>query len=136
VKPPPTDFELLRAIYERHRADYASAPRHHKVALPIDIPAIGGDLGVDPHIVFGRLRYHLDPLYGEPEEDGKKGRKAFFMEQPGETPDRINFPMLEAVLAGLWEERRRDRRTFWIAVVSVGLALGSFVVAIVALQAS
>jgi hypothetical protein len=135
VKHPPTDFELLRGIYERHLADYATAPHHHKVALPIDIAAIAGDLGVDPNSVFGRLRYHLDPLYGEPEEDGKR-RKAFFIAQAGETPHRINFPILEAVLAGLWQQRRRDLWTFWIAVASVGLAVGSLIVAIVALQAA
>ena len=42
----------------------------------------------------------------------------------------INFPLLEAVLAGLWQQRRRDLWTLWIALVSVGIAIGSLVVAI------
>jgi hypothetical protein len=48
---PPTDFELLRAIYERHRDDFRAyvdvedpVNRGTKVMVPIDIPAIAGEL--------------------------------------------------------------------------------------------
>jgi hypothetical protein len=129
AKRPPTDFELLRAIYVRHRNEYARAGRPgSEVMLPIDIPAIASDLRVDVNSIFGRLYYHLDPLYGEENEEG--ARKAFFMPVPGDDPDRVNFPLLEAVYAGLWQQRRRDLWTFWIAVTSAGIAIGSLVVSI------
>lgn len=43
----------------------------------------------------------------------------------------VNFPLLEAVLAGLWQQRRRDLWTLWIAVGWLGTAIGSLVVAAV-----
>ena len=58
MKPPPTDFQLLRAIYERHRGDYLTSIKkggHAKIAVPIDIPAIAQDIGADADTVFGRL---------------------------------------------------------------------------------
>jgi len=128
VKPPPTDFQLLRAIYERHRDEYLEG-HQTRIDVPIDIPAIANDLGVDAQIVWGRLYYHLDPLYGTQDEDAP--RKALFMPQPETTPDRINFPLLDAVLAGLWQQRRRDLWTLWIAIVSAGIAIASLVVSIV-----
>ena len=136
---PPTDFELLHAIYTRHRDDYlsfvkgAADGRTPKIAVPIDILAIANGLGVDADSVFGRLYYNLDPLYETRNEDGS--RKSFFIPRPGEEQDLINFPLLEAVLAGLWLERRRDLRTFWAAAASVGIATGSLVVSIFAAAA-
>jgi hypothetical protein len=132
---PPTDFELLRAIYERHRDDFLAyvdvedvPNRGAKVMLPIDIPAIAGELSVDPDSVFGRLYFHLDPTYGEKPEAGP--RKFFFSPLVGDDPNCVNFPLLEAVLAGLWQQRDRDVRTFWIAVVSIIVAVASLAVSI------
>jgi hypothetical protein len=131
VKRPPTDFQLLRAIHERHRDEYLISAQGGatRVDVAIDIPAIAEDLGVDANSVFGRLYHHLDPLYGTESADGF--RKALFIAQPGTTKDRINFPLLEAVLAGLWQQRRRDLWTLWIAMASAGIAIGSLVVSIV-----
>jgi hypothetical protein len=126
---PPTDFELLRAIYKQHRDEYAesvASGRQSSVMVPIDLPRIASELGVSADSVWGRLYHHLDPLYGE--ERGKAPRKALFLARPGEEPDCINFPMLEAVYAGLWQQRRRDLWTLWIAFVSIGIAIGSLVV--------
>ncbi len=97
--------------------------------VPIDIPKIADEFGVDPNIVFGRLYYHLDPLYGQ-EEDSRGARKVFFAPVAGDDRNCVNFPLLEAVLAGLWEQRRRDLWTLWLAVVSLGIAGGSLVVAV------
>lgn len=128
---PPTDFELLRAIYNRHRREYAeniATGVDTRVMLPIDVPGIARELGVDADTVWGRLYYHLDPLYAD--EKGKAGRKALFLVRPGDEPDRINFPLLEAVYAGLWQQRRRDLWTLWIALVSLTIAIASFVVSV------
>jgi hypothetical protein len=72
---PPTDFELLTAIYDRHRGEYESAlardARLNEIFVPIDIPAIADKLGIDQYTVFGRLYYHLDPKYAPPVEPGQ-----------------------------------------------------------------
>src|SRR4249920_2831320 len=70
------------------------------------------NLGVDPNSVFGRLYHHLDPLYGQ-EKDSKGSRKAFFTPVAGVKENCISFPILEAVLASLWQQRRRDLWTLW-----------------------
>jgi hypothetical protein len=70
VRRPPTDYELLKAIYERHEKDSlprVSAPTG--VFVPVDIPAIAARLGSDPDTVFGRLYHHLDRVYGEERRD-------------------------------------------------------------------
>lgn len=132
MRRPPTDFELLQAIYKRHRDEYANFPegsRATKNAVPIDIPAIATELGVDPNSVFGRLYHHLDPIYSTYSPDGR--RKGLFIAQPGTAKDLIVFPVLEAALAGLWQERRRDLWTRSVAALSLVIATVSLVVAII-----
>jgi hypothetical protein len=135
VKRPPTDFELLRAIYERHKSDYearAAAGGLGRIFVPLDIPAIATDLGTDENMVFGRLYHHLEEIHGQKRDPtNPHPRKTFFTPRIG--PDdavlvnAINFPLMEAVLASHWQERDRDRRTFWISVVSIGIAITSLV---------
>jgi hypothetical protein len=36
----------------------------------------------------------------------------------------VNFPLLEALLAGLWERKERERWTLSIAIVSLVIAIG------------
>jgi hypothetical protein len=138
VRRPPTDFQLLRAVYERHLPDYTNfvddEGREKKIAVPIDIPAIAAELDSDADTVFGRLYYHLDPQYEQINADGS--RKHLFMKKAGDAANCINFPLLEAVLAGAWQERRRDLWTFWTAAASIGIAIGSLVVSIVALSST
>ena len=43
----------------------------------------------------------------------------------------MNFPLLEAVLAGLWQEHRRDWWTQRIAVVSLSISVAALIVSIV-----
>jgi hypothetical protein len=73
-KRPPTDFELLRDIHLHHRDDFESAlarsQRSAVILVPIDIPAVAKRLGTDPHAVFGRLYYHLEPKYAPAPEPG------------------------------------------------------------------
>jgi hypothetical protein len=133
VRRPPTDFGLLQAIHKRHRDEYANFPegsRATKNAVPIDIPAIAGELGIDPNSVFGRLYHHLDPLYSTYSPDGKS-RKGLFIAQPGTAKDLIVFPVLEAALAGLRQQRRRDLWTRSVAVISLVIAIVSLIVTVI-----
>jgi len=132
---PPTDFELLRAIYAQHEHEYGHgkvtpAGQKTEVLVPIDIPAIAAKLGVDVASVYGRLYYHLDRLYGEEPQPGRP-RKAFFAPRAGQEQNCVNFPLLEAVLAGLWQERRRNLWTSALAVASIAISVASLIVSIV-----
>jgi len=132
VKRPPTDFELLKAIYAEHHAEYVGTdpPR---VEVAIDVPAIARELGVEPNSVVGRLYHHLDRLYGETKEQAAgRPRKFLFTMVAGQKVNCVNFPMLEAVLAGLWQQRDRDTRTFWTAIGSIVIAGASLAVSILA----
>ena len=130
MKRPPTDFELLRAIYERHRKDYERGrdDRASDVMVPLDVPGIADELGVNAHSVFGRLYYHLQPKYGEETPKDGRPRKAFFVQVVGSDRNAVNFPLLEAVLAGLRQQRRRDLWALATALVSIGIALAALVV--------
>jgi len=81
VKRPPSDFELLRAIYERHRAEFTEpglTATKTGVMIAIDVEAVAADLGTDADTVWGRLYNHLDRLYGE-ERRSASPRRALFM---------------------------------------------------------
>jgi hypothetical protein len=124
MQSPPTDFKLLRAIYERHQNEYAAyvdGSRASPGFVPLDIDAIAKRLGVEPVSILGRLYYHLD----------RRGRKSFYTKAIGQDGPSINFPLLEAVLAGLWQQRRRDLWTLGVAIVSAGIAIAALVVSIV-----
>lgn len=128
-KRPPTDFELLRAIYTRHREEYVSTtpPR---IFVPVDIPAIALELGVEENSVFGRLYHHLDQVHGERPGEGPGPRRFFFSPKLGTAVNCINFPLMEAVLAGLWQQRSRDALTIDAAFISLAIALASLAVSI------
>lgn len=134
---PPTDFAILKEIHRRYRDEFggyglAAPSRAAKIMVPIDIPAVAERFGVDPDSIFGRLYYHLQPKYGEePRADGGT-RKAFFTPTVANDANCVNFPLLEAVLAGLWQERRRDQLALWTAVLSLGIAIAAIVVSVVA----
>jgi hypothetical protein len=131
---PPSDFRLLKAIHEHHRADYIAhaggSLRGRSVFVPVDIPAVARSLRSTEDVVFGRLYYHLEQRYGEEKRAGEP-RKAFFTPVAGDMRNCVNFPVLEAVLAGLWDDRNRDRWTFWAAGLSVAVAGASLIVSIV-----
>ena len=129
---PPTDFELLREIRKRHLDDFnvRATGEGQKILIPIDMPAIAERFDVDVNSVFGRLYYHLDREYGEPKPVGGGPRKVFFTPVAGEEVNCVNFPLLEAVLASLWEQRRRDSVALWTALLSIGIALAALLVSI------
>ncbi len=131
---PPTDFELLRAIYERHDDDFEanSATRETRVYQPIDIPALAKSLDANEDMIFGRLYHDLDQRYGERPEPGR-ARKAFFTPLVGSEPNCVNWPLVVGVLARLWEERRRNFLTLGLAVASSVISVAALVVSIVAL---
>lgn len=128
---PVTDLELLKEIHRRHDLDFRErvGNRSSKIMVPIDIPAITAHFGLDTDSVFGRLYYHLDLKYGEEPKEGH-ARKVFFTPKAGHDVNCVNFPLVEAVLAGLWQQQRRDQLALWAAMFSIGISLASLLVAV------
>jgi hypothetical protein len=130
---PPTDFELLRAIYERHDADFEanSAHRETRVLQPIEIPEIAEGLGTNADMVFGRLYHDLDRRYGEPPPAiPGRPRKVFFTPKAGSQVHCVNWPLMVSILAGMWEERRRRFLTTALSVASLIVAVAALVVSL------
>ena len=136
MKRPPTDFELLKEIYRRYRDQFASfvegAPgsRAAKIYVRLDLHAIANHFDVDDDSIFGRLYYHLDRKYGEPDDQKFGPQKSFFTPVAGPDQNCVNFPLLEAVFASLWQQRRRDLLALFTAVLSLGIALAALLVSI------
>lgn len=128
----PTDYRLLHAIYERHLGDYESAlareQRQTDIFVPVAMHDIAAGLGISVHSVSGRLYYHLDPKYAPPPETGKP-RMHLFAPRVGDEVNCINFPLLEAVVAGLQTEWRRQVWTIVLSVFSLAIAVASLIVA-------
>ena len=124
---PPTDFELLRAIYERHDDDFAgSEDRRTRVYLPIAIPAIAKDLDdLNADMIAGRLHHDLDRRYAD------VGHTHLFQTQLGGEANVVNWPLLVGVLAGMWEERRRRYLTTGLSITSLVIAAAALAVSIV-----
>lgn len=118
AKRPPTDFEVLQAIYLQHRDDYVASPNAAQGLFPIDLAKIAKQLGVEQVSLEGRLYYDLGPRYTQ-----TQGELRSFYGQFPDGSERVNFPILEAVVAGLWQERNRNR---W----AIGLAIASFVISV------
>jgi hypothetical protein len=83
------------------------------------------------------LHHHLEEIHGQKRDlNNPAPRKASFHPRVGSEPavivNAVNFPLMEAVLASLWQERDRDRRTFWISVISIGIAIASLVLSVLA----
>jgi len=134
---PPTDFQILNEIYRRYYPTFASFSREEqtrsaKVLVPIDIKSIAQHFGVDGDIVFGRLYYHPNPKYSYTQADGL--HVTFFRQQVGSDRHCVQFPLLDAVLAKLREERTRELRTTWLSIVAIAISFISLIVSVVRIR--
>jgi len=128
---PPTDREILQAIYDRHRKDFTvgADERSSKIFVPVDITSVSAQLRVDPDIVFGRLYYVLEQRFGYVRADGS--RVNFFTLQAGSDFRAVNFPMLVSALAALREDNERQARATWIAIAALVVSIASFAVSLI-----
>src|SRR5437899_2689003 len=95
------------------------------------VVAIASDLSTDADTVWGRLYHHLDRVYGEQPRADNRPRRALFIASGEDEDDLVNFPLLEAVLAGLWEERNRQLWAVWASAISVAISLSALIVSVV-----
>ena len=115
------DLSILEGIYQVYEPTYikglGSADSLHKTYIPIDIHFVAKRLGMNEHILFGRLRYHLDQKYRYTNADGSLVH-LFCLEVGGER-HCIHFPYL----AGIVSERQREMRRFMIPFTLSVIAL-------------
>lgn len=128
----PSDLKILETIYETYHKDYAAfykdeKTRESKIYVPINCKEIAQTLKTDHDIIFGRLYYHLEKLYGYKHDDGVK--VPFFALKVGNDKNCINFPLMASVLAGL---QQQHSQFIWATVIS----LFSFIVSCIALVKS
>lgn len=122
-----TDREILQCIWDMHRESF---PRDDldggNVFIPIDIEAVAAKLGMNPHVLFGRLYYdlRLRHLHRDPKEPTRI-ISTLFEEAVGAQRHAVNLPYLSAILAGLHEQRRRDLWATGLAILALIVAVTS-----------
>lgn len=122
-----TDRDVLRCIYDMYRGDFPQADiEAGHVFIPIDVQAVAFKLGIDKHLLFGRLYYDLRVrhLHRDP-SDPNRTISTLFEKAVGPQRHSVNFPYLAAVLAGLEEQRRRDLWTTGLAILALVIAVAS-----------
>lgn len=122
-----TDRELLRCIYDMYRSEFPRTDvEAGHVFIPIDVEAVASNLGIDKHLLFGRLYYDLRVryLHRDP-SDPKVSVSTLFEKVVGPQRHSVNFPYLTAVLAGLEEQRRRDLWTTGLAVLALVVSVAT-----------
>jgi hypothetical protein len=125
-RPLPTDLEILNRIYDRYYdafADWDVDPsiRKNKNFIPIDIPLIAQQLGVNADVVFGRLYYSLQKRHGFRNED--KTLVPFFTRELEEGKNHINFPLLSAVLAELRDQHVTQTANRTLSIFSLSISV-------------
>jgi len=129
-KRPPTDLEILEAIYKKYYLKFDSFSRENpnrssKIYLPINIETIANQFSVNIDVIFGRLYYHLDRKYGFTDPDGTK--VPFFSIQAGSDKHVVHFPLLAAVIASLREEKNKHLTTTWISGAAIIISIFSLI---------
>lgn len=127
----PTDLEILQEIYHSYYDEFSKFqrgapdnPRGTKNYVPIDTRVVADALSIEPDIVFGRLYYHLNQMYGYVTEEPSGRVRVPFFELELSTGDRhcIHFPLMASVLADLEDKHHQTERTmrwsFWAVIVS------------------
>lgn len=127
MKPLPSDYKILKEIYERYFdefSNFSNGGRSNKIHMPIDIDMIAKDLNVDPDMIFGRLYYSLEKKYGY--KTGENTRVCLFSPKVGEDANAVNFPLLASVFSGMKEERSRSN---W----ALGMSFAAIIISIIAM---
>ena len=129
----PSDYKILNAIFKEYKSSFGEYDRDNSIRkvknyVPIDIAKIARQLKTDPDIVFGRLYYHLDKIYGYKQENDSK--VPFFTITLEKGKKCINFSLMTSVLAGLSEKRDESIWTRILSIVAILLSVISIIVSI------
>ena len=130
----PSDLEILECIYKKYYEEYRSFQREDKtrsskIYVPINCKEIAQQLNTDNDIIFGRLYYHLENLYGYKQDDGTSVH--FFANAIKENEIHcINFPLMASVLAGMQEEHKKFTIATGVSIIALVVSIISVVIAI------
>jgi len=115
----PTDLEILNVIYNDYYEDYVKYSRNDgaRSSKTIDCNKIAKKLDVDANIIFGRLYYHLDKIYGYENNDGSK--VPFFLLKFDGDKHCISFPLLSSVLAGMRQKNKKYLIVTWLSIIAL-----------------
>lgn len=139
----PTDLQILQAIYDQYYSEFASHTPERKAKaekdptlylritknyVPIDVELLGGKLGVDGDIIFGRLYYHLNKKYNYRQSSAPNGKPGPMVElfvnegfKEGNKKEIhcIHFPYMASILAELQTDHSRFNTSILVAVAGV-----------------
>ena len=118
----PSDLQILSTIYDRYLDAFTeraekSTESLFKVYHPIDIRSIAEELGMNRHILFGRLYYHLDAKYRY--KDDNDAWTHLFAMNVGDQRHCIHFPYVSAIVA----EREREFRRYAVSLFGSTIAI-------------
>jgi hypothetical protein len=137
MKPLPTDLEILNAIYDQHYNEFAhhADKRPKKAVVAVDISTIAERLGVDPDIIYGRLRYHLDHRYAyqtnHPTDPDNLWIRLFIAKTAYDIPqDSVHFPYLASVLAEMRADEKKQQTQTNIAWFSLAVSILAVIVSV------
>ena len=125
----PTDLEIFECVYAMYLVDFQNFPKEKptrtaKIFVPIDLEKVATALKSDAHELFGRFYYHLNHKYGY--KGDNDAHVNLFEPVVGGDRHCVNYPYLAAILAEHRVEDKRNRWSFRISLVALGVAIASF----------
>ena len=131
----PTDLQILECIYSEYGSVFRNYingepnSRNTLIYVPIDTRHIAKSLKTDPHVLFGRLYYHLDHKYRYTEHDDSM--VPLFALQVGGDRHCVNYPYLAGILAEYRAERRKHLWSIWLSFFALVFSLATIIAQIV-----
>ena len=110
-----SDLAILDEIHKVYEPIYLAGLDEegvlHKTYIPIDIHDIARRLGMNKHILFGRLYYHLDQKYRY--KDFDEAETHLFLREIRGQRHCIHFPLLSAAVS----ERQHEVNRLLVPIV-------------------
>ena len=128
MKPLPSDYRILKEIYELYYDDFSNHDhaKESKIMYPIDLELVANKLKADPNVVFGRLHYYLSEKYSY--KTGESAWVRFFSLNAGNRGHCVNFPLMASVLASMREENSKFVWATSLSVLAIIISIASLVI--------
>lgn len=132
-----TDRDILQCIYDMYAPEFKvnqeqpDDTKGNRIYIPIDVRAVAKRLDNDPHVLFGRLYYHLAHQHGYKKDDGS--RVDLFSFKVGDKLHCINYPYLAAILSDHLEQHSQNVKAFRWSIAAFVVSVVSAIAAILAI---
>lgn len=130
-----TDREILQCIYDMYAPEFGVNQENpddkngNRIYIPIDVRVVAKRLGDDPHVLFGRLYYHLAHKYSYKNDDDSKVQ--LFALKIGQNRHCVHYPYLAAILSEHLEQHHENARSFKISIAAFIVSVFAVIVSIV-----